>query len=118
MKLEKIQKMSRNALEKLSEKSEFTIQCEIVSYARSIGLLIFAVPNEATRGEAKYKRSGVLAGVSDLVLCKDGIVWFIELKDYKGVQSASQKEFEGKVTNYVIIRSLNEFRLFLESTTD
>jgi len=118
MKLEKIQKMSRNALEKLSEKSEFTIQCEIVSYARSIGLLIFAVPNEATRGEAKYKRSGVLAGVSDLVLCKDGVVWFIELKDYKGVQSASQKEFEGKVTNYVIIRSLNEFRLFLESTTD
>lgn len=114
MKLESIKKMSESKIKALSNKSEFTIQVEIVDYCRKNNIICFSVPNEATRNNSKYIKSGVLAGVSDLICINDGEVLFIELKDYKGKQSDKQKEFENSIIsqglNYFLVRSLDEFK--------
>lgn len=114
MKLESIKKMSESKIKALSNKSEFTIQVEIVDYCRKNNIICFSVPNEATRNNSKYIKSGVLAGVSDLIVLKNGKSYFVELKDYKGKQSDKQKEFENMVTlqgfKYFLVRSLDEFK--------
>ena len=114
MKLESIKKMSESKIKALSNKSEFTIQVEIVDYCRKNDIICFSVPNEATRNNSKYIKSGVLAGVSDLILLHNGKAYFIELKDYKGRQSEKQKDFENIVTlqdfQYFLVRSLDEFK--------
>ena len=114
MKLESIKKMSESKIKALSNKSEFTIQVEIVDYCRKNNIICFSVPNEATRNNSKYIKSGVLAGVSDLICINDGKVLFIELKDYKGKQSDKQKEFEKIIISqgfqYFLVRSLAEFK--------
>ena len=106
--------MSESKIKALSNKSEFTIQVEIVDYCRKNNIICFSVPNEATRNNSKYIKSGVLAGVSDLICINDGKVLFIELKDYKGKQSDKQKEFEKSIIsqglNYFLVRSLDEFK--------
>mgnify|MGYP001591014105 CR=1 FL=1 len=113
MKLETIKKMSEGKIKALNNKSEFTIQCEIVGYCRKKDILCFSVPNEATRNNSKYIKSGVLAGVSDLIVVYNDITYFIELKDYKGRQSNKQKEFESRVKNYHLVRSLDDFKKIL-----
>ena len=114
MKLESIKKMSESKIKALSNKSEFTIQVEIVDYCRKNNIICFSVPNEATRNNSKYIKSGVLAGVSDLIVLKNGKTYFVELKDYKGKQSDKQKEFENIVSlegfQYFLVRSLDEFK--------
>jgi hypothetical protein len=114
MKLESIIKMSEAKIKALSNKSEFTIQVEIVSFCRKNDIICFSVPNEATRNNSKYIQSGVLAGVSDLIVLNNGKTHFVELKDYKGKQSEKQKEFENKVISqgfeYFLVRSLDEFK--------
>ena len=114
MKLESIKKMSETKIKALSNKSEFTIQVEIVDFCRKNNLICFSVPNEATRNNSKYIKSGVLAGVSDLIFLKNGKSYFVELKDYKGKQSDKQKHFENMVTlegfKYFLVRSLDEFK--------
>ena len=114
MKLESIKKMSESKIKALSNKSEFTIQVEIVDYCRKNNIICFSVPNEATRNNSKYIKSGVLAGVSDLICINNGEVLFIECKDDKGKQSDKQKEFENIVLlqgfKYFLIRSLDEFK--------
>lgn len=114
MKLESIKKMSESKIKALSNKSEFTIQVEIVDFCRKNNIICFSIPNEATRNNSKYIKSGVLAGVSDLIVLKNGKSYFVELKDYKGKQSDKQKEFENIVTlqgfKYFLVRSLDEFK--------
>lgn len=114
MKLESIIKMSEAKIKALSNKSEFTIQVEIVAFCRKNDIICFSVPNEATRNNSKYIQSGVLAGVSDLIVLNNGKTHFVELKDYKGKQSEKQKEFENKVISqgfeYFLVRSLDEFK--------
>jgi hypothetical protein len=114
MKLESIIKMSEAKIKALSNKSEFTIQVEIVAFCRKNDIICFSVPNEATRNNSKYIQSGVLAGVSDLIVLNNGKTHFVELKDYKGKQSDKQKEFENKVISqgfeYFLVRSLDEFK--------
>lgn len=114
MKLESIKKMSETKIKALSNKSEFTIQVEIVAFCRKNDIICFSVPNEATRNNSKYIQSGVLAGVSDLIVINNGKTHFVELKDYKGKQSDKQKEFEKSIISqghkYFIVRSLDEFK--------
>jgi hypothetical protein len=106
--------MSEAKIKALSNKSEFTIQVEIVAFCRKNDIICFSVPNEATRNNSKYIQSGVLAGVSDLIVLNNGKTHFVELKDYKGKQSDKQKEFENKVISqgfeYFLVRSLDEFK--------
>jgi len=114
MKLENIKKKSLKELQNLGKKSEETIQKEIVNYCKLNKILIFCVPNEATRSNSKFIGMGVLPGVSDLILVLQNKVTFVELKTHKGIQSEKQKEFEVSIDNlshqYIIIRSLDEFK--------
>lgn len=79
--------------------------------------LIFSIPNGGSRNilEAKkLKETGLLRGVSDLIVILPNKILFIELKIEKGIQSDVQKEFERRVTvlgfKYYLIRSLDEFK--------
>ena len=116
MKLEKIKKMSEKQLSQITEKSEYDIQCEIINYCRLNKILCFAVPNEATRNNSKYIKSGVLSGVSDLILVIDKVS-FVEVKNRSGKQSEKQKEFQNKVEllgfKYYLVRSLDDFKKLL-----
>jgi len=80
---------------------------------------LFAVPNGGSRNvreATKFKREGVRAGVSDLILAYNGIATFIELKrpDGKGTQTADQKEFEQHITSqgfdYHLIDTFEDFQ--------
>jgi len=75
------------------------------------------VPNGGyrTKSEAmKMKATGLVAGVSDLIIVQPDRVIFLELKDTNGRQSNEQKSFQEKVTalgfEYWLIRSLEEFK--------
>ena len=68
-----------------------------------------------TKSEAmKMKATGLVAGVSDLIIVQPDRVIFLELKDTNGRQSNEQKSFQEKVTalgfEYWLIRSLEEFK--------
>lgn len=83
--------------------------------------VIFSVPNGGSRNliEAKkMKATGLLPGVSDLIIIRPDKVLFIELKIEKGIQSESQKEFESRVKllgyEYHIIKSLEQFKTIIE----
>jgi len=78
--------------------------------------VIFSVPNGAhvsKRQAVLLKATGLLSGVSDLIVVQPNRVIFVELKIEKGVQSPAQIEFQNKVTalgfEYYIVRSLEEF---------
>ena len=82
---------------------------------------IFSVPNGGFRNalEAmKLKATGLLAGVSDLIVLLPNQCLFIELKQEKGMQSPEQKDFENRVKNlgfdYYLIRSLEDFQKLIE----
>jgi len=80
---------------------------------------LFAVPNGGHRNKAtagKLKAEGVRAGVSDLILERDGFfgpIVYLELKTDKGRQSDSQKDFQNHVEEkgrvYKVIRSIEDF---------
>jgi hypothetical protein len=79
--------------------------------------LIFSVPNGGNRNEKEamlFKATGLLSGVSDLIVVMPNKVLFVELKTESGTQSASQIEFQLRVSelgfNYYIVRSLDEFK--------
>ena len=68
-----------------------------------------------TKSEAmKMKATGLVAGVSDLIIVQPNRVIFLELKDTNGRQSNEQKSFQEKITalgfEYWLIRSLEEFK--------
>ena len=100
----------------MAKNEELNIQSDIVSYLRLNNILVFSVPNGsyfarvATR--MLMRRSGLLSGVSDLIIVLKNKVVFAEIKTPKGRQSDNQKEFEHKVTklgfSYEIWRSLDD----------
>ena len=80
-------------------------------------LFIFAVPNGGSRNQIEahnMRLSGVVAGVSDLVVIGNGKVLFVEMKIAKGRQSERQKEFQDIVESlnhkYVVCRSFEGFK--------
>jgi len=80
-------------------------------------LCIFSVPNGGTRNKLEaitLKATGLLPGVSDLIVILPGKVLFVELKTEIGIQSQVQKDFESRVTalgqSYYLIRSLPQFQ--------
>ena len=90
--------------------------------------VIFSVPNEgwAKLGLKKnlmyrvYKTlelTGLLPGVSDLVVILSNKVIFVEMKDHKGTQSANQIKFQKQVENlgfsYYLVRTLEEFKIII-----
>lgn len=67
---------------------------------------------------AKFKKNGVVSGVSDLVLVSKSGVYFIELKTKTGKQSKEQEAFQAQMAvmgqNYVVIRDIYEFIAFVK----
>lgn len=112
-------------------KPEQIIQTQIVDYmstvSQSQNFMYFSVPNEGVMkaaGLAKVKKAivaammaimkktGLIPGVSDLVLVKNGLAYFMEVKTEKGKQSKVQGIFERRAlevgAKYGIVRSLEE----------
>lgn len=84
---------------------------------------LFAVPNGGERvGYAgnRLKATGVVAGVSDLILVLPLEVMFIEMKIGSGKQSESQVRFQRMVEKmghtYHILYSLRTFQEFITTT--
>lgn len=80
------------------------------------------MPNGAHVSKAqaiKLKATGLVAGVSDLIIIQPNRVLFVELKIDKGKQSDNQKEFEQIVTNlgfeYHLVRSLEQFQEIIKN---
>jgi len=65
------------------------------------------------------KALGVVAGVSDMEYFKSGQMYFLEFKTPEGTQSKAQKEFQRQVEAeggiYLIIRSFEQFKEFIQS---
>ena len=107
-----------------SKKTESKIQQEIFRWFWNSHCLpsneqrevIFHVPNE---NQHKLVSIGVYPGCSDLVISWKGKIYFVEVKTPTGTQSAKQKKFEQHVNDagfvYYLVRSLEDFRLFLLS---
>jgi len=85
--------------------------------------LLFSVPNGGERSARQGKTlnlTGLVSGVSDLILLYRGKVFCIELKkDYKSNQSSNQIEWQSKVESqgipYFVVRSLNEFKILINT---
>lgn len=105
-------------------KSEAKIQQEIVCFFRNNyqrkGVdkgIIFSVPNERAGGYMAMKDlllTGLLSGVSDLIVVLEGKVLFVEVKNSIGKQSPKQKLFQSQIENlgfqYHLVRTLDEFK--------
>lgn len=130
-------------------KTESRIQQEIVRWYRNNHCLahhnpqcaIFSIPNEAAMivagalgklGVSKsivrrtssmitnlLKSTGMMSGVSDLIILQPGQVLFIEVKTPTGRQSKEQERFESMVSrlgfSYFVVRSLEEFQEAIRS---
>lgn len=105
--------------------TESKLQQEIVMFFRNEFQrhrkgLIFSIPNESTFQNKKFKNTGVMNGVSDLiVILPNGTLIFVELKTETGKQSEKQKDFQKRVNDlgyeYLLIRNLEEFKLIIKS---
>ena len=107
----------RNQEQKLQEQAINTLRL----YENTGRLFVFAVPNGERRDAvtgAKLKRSGVRAGVSDIVVVMTSRVVFIELKTKTGKQSREQRIFEERIRSfgfeYYVCRSISEILACLD----
>jgi hypothetical protein len=114
-------------MKSLDKLSEDTIQADIFKWYHNTYCtiknnpqhIIFSVPNGGTRNKSeamKLKATGLLAGVSDLIIIQPNKILFVEVKTSSGIQSDKQKDFERKVTDngfkYILVRSLEDFKKF------
>lgn len=104
-------------------KTEQQIQQEMIVWFRNNyqrkGIdkgVIFSVPNERS-GYLQMKvllATGLLSGVSDLIVVLKGRVLFIEVKNLIGKQSDNQKKFQFQVETlgfrYYLVRNLDDFK--------
>lgn len=109
-------------------KSESKIQQEIVMWYRNKFCtiknnprhLIFSVPNEGKdiKEQMSKKSTGLLSGVSDLIVVRPEGVYFVEVKDEKGKQKPNQEAFERTVNEmgyvYLLVRSLEDFKIHFD----
>jgi hypothetical protein len=82
--------------------------------------VIFSVPNGSNRNikEAMMlQATGLVPGVSDMIVVMPKRILFVEVKNEVGVQSDKQKVFEVKVKKlgfeYHVVRNLKEFKELL-----
>jgi len=108
----------------MRDKTEARIQQEIfIWYHNSYCLAhhvprcsIFAVPNDSSSKEETMRKlaTGMIAGVSDLIVLQPNKCMFFEVKTDIGRQSDKQKDFENIVRNlgfeYHLVRSLDDFK--------
>lgn len=104
-------------IKKRRKSPEYILQKQVVDLLRWNNIMVFSVPNGGSRNlreAAKLKRTGVLAGVSDLIVLLPNKAIFLELKTPKGKQQKSQKDFQRDVEalgfDYHIARSVEEVK--------
>lgn len=109
-------------LHKKRLKPEYILQCKCVAWFHLTypDYIIFAVINEACyRQKSYFEKSGLLSGVSDLVVILPNKVLFIEMKSEKGKQRIEQKAFQNKIENlnqkYYICRNLETFQAIINN---
>jgi len=107
--------------------SEEQIQKSIVKWFRNTyclkhhkpRLAIFSVPNEAAYKNKKFILTGLMQGVSDLIVVIHDKTLYFELKTEKGKQSPKQIEFEETIKNlnqeYYLCRSLEQFKTIIKT---
>jgi len=103
--------------------TEHTLQLNIIAYFRNEferhekGVII-PIVNEATY---KNKTFVICKGASDLMIFLKNKTFFCELKVANNNQSIAQKDFQNRVQKlgheYKLIRSLDEFKLWIQSLT-
>ena len=83
--------------------------------------LLFAVPNGGYRNKReayKFLQTGLVKGVSDLILLFNGRAYLLEAKTLTGKQSKTQKLWEEKVSkngfDYYVFRSLRDFKQIID----
>ena len=78
--------------------------------------VVFSVPNETkdVKEMMVKKATGLLSGVSDLIVVLPSKVLFVEVKTTTGKQSKNQIKFQKEVTDlgfeYHLVRSLDDFK--------
>ena len=112
-------------------KAESKIQQEIVIWFREQFVYgknnpdhaIFSVPNEGknVREQSAKISTGLMSGVSDLIVVMPGLVLFVEVKDATGRQEPKQIVFEGIVSRagfeYHLVRTKQEFQEIINNIT-
>lgn len=110
-------------------KTENKIQQEIVLHINNKyclkhhkpRFLLFSVPNDSINAiETKRKvNTGLLRGVSDLILVMPGKLLFLEVKTDTGYQSESQREFQKRVEelgfSYHVVRSIEDVEVLINN---
>jgi hypothetical protein len=106
----------------MARSDEADLQKDVVEWLRLLHVPCFSVPNEGKRSArlgAHYKSMGLMPGVSDLVVIREGVVEFWEFKTATGKQSPAQRDFEELVKSYGmayrLIRTRDEVLKITES---
>ncbi len=90
--------------------SERALQYSIVKALRFLGYIVIHIPNQYSLG--RIRDAGVVAGAPDLIVLKDGRVWFLEVKTEYGRLSRSQEEFAEQLRShgfeYHVVRSVDD----------
>jgi len=90
--------------------SERSLQNAIVKALDLLGFLVIHIPNQYSKG--RVRDAGFVSGAPDLIVLKDGKVFFLEIKTQTGRVRASQKLFAERVRqhgfDYFVIRSLDD----------
>jgi len=81
---------------------------------------IYSIPNDSSNAIEQMRKvsTGLQRGVADLEMWHGVNTYYIEIKTDKGVQSQFQKDWQircedsGRV--YVLIRSLEDFKIFIK----
>jgi hypothetical protein len=86
---------------------------------------IFSVPNGGYRKKSEavtLRATGLLPGVSDLIIIQPKRIIFVEVKTEIGVQSDQQKAFEETVKylgfEYYLVRSLEDLQRIITTHPD
>lgn len=109
--------MARAKKPKEPPKSEREIQIECVKFFRERfpKQIILSISNEAAwKNWGKYEPMGCLHGAADLLVTLKDRVFFVEMKNARGVQSDNQKAFEAKCNalgiGYYLCRNIEDFK--------
>ena len=106
-------------------KTENKLQQEIIMFYRNNYCLkhhtprhaIFSVPNDSKDAKEQMRKiaTGLMSGVSDLIILRPNETIFCEVKTDAGKQSEKQKDFQKLVEllgfKYILVRSLEEFKI-------
>jgi hypothetical protein len=95
---------------KLRRVTERALQKEIVKALNLLGFMVIHIPNQYSRG--RIRDAGFVSGAPDLIVLKEGRVWFFEVKTKTGRVRPSQKLFAERLRQhgfeYFVVRSLDE----------